>query len=1275
MQRVSTITFYLAALPIPLLLVAMAILWVVEPAAIYESQQLLAISSFVFSTLASLVVVLLFGRTFLLHGTREMLVIGCGVLIWGAAGTIGPLLLEQSDNAAISIHNILMLISSLVIFTGAIIAVRKSSPEASRRLLLGSGIVVTIAVTWGVVLLVLHDITPIFFVQGQGGTAVRAVVLCLATALFAVTSAILMKSGTGSAPVFFRWFSLGLLLVSTGQFGLLLQTAHGTPVNWTARLAQLLGGAYFMVAAFLSLRTSHDGNITYTVDREWWDQYVRRMLQIGTVARTFLRYGIAVAAVMLACALRYVIERQIGPGLPPYITFYPFITLALLLGSGPGIAATFLSTGIAVVYILPPLGTVAVSSHVERFGLVLFIGMNLFLCALAEAAHRYRAKAMAFDSYEAVRENRERMAAFAEATFEGIVESEEGRIIDCNEQLACMLGYGVHEMKGMAISDIIVPEDRERIMANIRDGRDSVAEHGMFRKDGVRIVVEVHGRSMAAGGRRRITAIRDISDRKREEEMLRREHDTLQSVMNGAKNMHLVYLDSEFNFVRVNEVYAATCGYLPEEMIGKNHFALYPHQENESIFAHVRDTGEPYEVRDKPFEFPDQPERGVTYWDWTLTPVHGPEGVVAGLVLSLHETTERKLAELLLERDLDAMTRLRRLGMMIVEKGNIEPILDEILDTAIAIDSADFGNIQLFDPVSGHLRIVAQRGFPQWWLDFWASVAEGHGCCGTALERGERIIIEDVEQSPVFVNTPALEVQHRAGVCAVQSTPLVSRTGKPVGMFSTHHRTPSRPDDRTERLLDLLARQAADIIEQKQAEEALRISLQRLDLLAETAGKLLRSESPQQLVESLCQKVMSFLDCQAFFNFLADDATGRLHLNAYAGIPGDEAKKIEWLDYGVAVCGCVARDGCRIVVEDISCSIDPATELVKSYGIMAYACHPLMVGDKVLGTLSFGTRTRISFSDDDLSLMKTVADHVAIAMDRKKAAMALQHAHNVLEEKVAARTLELASAVNILEKEARERLKAEDQLREETTERIRAIEALRSQEQMMILQSRQAAMGEMIGNIAHQWRQPLNTLGLFTQRIGFFYGSPSFTREFLDASIAKSMEIIGYMSQTIDDFRNFFTSDREKSEFATGNAVDKALSLVEASFRENRIIVERGESTDTMVFGYPNEYSQVLLNILINAKDALMERKVPQPRVKVSHGEENGMSVVTIADNAGGIPEEIIDKIFTPYFTTKGPQQGTGIGLFMSKTIIEKNMGGKLSVRNSAEGAEFRIEV
>lgn len=181
-----------------------------------------------------------------------------------------------------------------------------------------------------------------------------------------------------------------------------------------------------------------------------------------------------------------------------------------------------------------------------------------------------------------------------------------------------------------------------------------------------------------------------------------------------------------------------------------------------------------------------------------------------------------------LEADLHAMKRLHNLSTLFIHKGNWNQVLMEIVDTAIAISDADFGNIQLLDAKSSKLKIVAQRGFPKWWLEFWNEVQEGQGVCGTALETGKRIIVEDVEKSPIFIGTPALDIQLKAGVHAVQSTPIVNRSGKPLGMFSTHFKKPHQPDERELQLLDLLAHQVADIIDREKYEETLQVTNEEL---------------------------------------------------------------------------------------------------------------------------------------------------------------------------------------------------------------------------------------------------------------------------------------------------------------------------------------------------------------------------------------------------------------------------------------------------------------
>jgi len=273
----------------------------------------------------------------------------------------------------------------------------------------------------------------------------------------------------------------------------------------------------------------------------------------------------------------------------------------------------------------------------------------------------------------------------------------------------------------------------------------------------------------------------------------------------------------------------------------------------------------------------------------------------------------------------------------------------------------------------------------------------------------------------------------------------------------------------------------------------------------------------------------------------------------------------------------------------------------------------------------------------------------------------LAHSYAQLEMRVQERTEKLTRALQ--------------ELHSETEERIRAVEELRKREQLLIQQSRLAAMGEMLANISHQWRQPLNVLGLKVQELGLSYKYGSLSEDLLDDNIAKAMEIIQHMSQTITDFQDYLTPNKEKTEFSVDQVIARTVSLIKENFKNQNIRIDIRSTGDQQIMGFPNEYGQVLLNLFMNARDAFIERGVRDARITVQSWSENGKAVTTITDNAGGVREEILDNIFDAYFTTKELGKGTGVGLFMSKNIIEQNMGGLLSVRNVNGGAEFRIEV
>ena len=348
--------------------------------------------------------------------------------------------------------------------------------------------------------------------------------------------------------------------------------------------------------------------------------------------------------------------------------------------------------------------------------------------------------------------------------------------------------------------------------------------------------------------------------------------------------------------------------------------------------------------------------------------------------------TERELRESReqLVTDLGSVDLLQRIGMLYIREGNLQSVLSECVGAAVTITRADFGNIQLVDPATSHLTIMACHGFPDWWIEYWNTPGSGTGSCGTAQKRRERVIVEDIRKSEIFAGTPALDVQLRAGIRAVQSTPIVSREGKLLGMYSTHFKEPHRPDERQLAMLDILARLTADIIERAQSEAALQKGIENLRLLADSARLLLSNDAPEWIVQDICRKAMHHLGCSVFFNYLIEDGKSRMHLNAWAGIPPATADEIRTLEFGTAVCGCVGRDGAPVIEEDIQHHPDKRTDLIRSFGISAYACLPLIYHGSTIGTLSFGTADRPRFTREEIDEMLAVTHLVAMAMARKK---------------------------------------------------------------------------------------------------------------------------------------------------------------------------------------------------------------------------------------------------------------------------------------------------
>lgn len=241
------------------------------------------------------------------------------------------------------------------------------------------------------------------------------------------------------------------------------------------------------------------------------------------------------------------------------------------------------------------------------------------------------------------------------------------------------------------------------------------------------------------------------------------------------------------------------------------------------------------------------------------------------------------------------------------------------------------------------------------------------------------------------------------------------------------------------------------------------------------------------------------------------------------------------------------------------------------------------------------------------------------------------------------------------------------------------------QEQMLIQQSKMAAMGEMISAIAHQWRQPLNALGLTIQDIKMAKHYGEMTDEYINETIKNAMSQIKFMSKTIDDFRNFFKPNKHKEEFTLIDAALDVVSLVSSQMKHlgisievySPLEIEDGDPGEIFIYGYKNELKQVILNLLTNAKDAILDRMqkdgadfAGEIRVEVGLKKENNKKYVflRVADNGSGMSDETMHRVFEPYFTTKDQGKGTGIGLYMTKMIVEQSMHGAITVSNRKNG-------
>ena len=406
-----------------------------------------------------------------------------------------------------------------------------------------------------------------------------------------------------------------------------------------------------------------------------------------------------------------------------------------------------------------------------------------------------------------------------------------------------------------------------------------------------------------------------------------------------------------------------------------------------------------------------------------------------------------------------------------------------------------------------------------------------------------------------------------------------------------------------------------DITARKQLEEDLSQSEARYRLLAATAGQLLETDDPQTMVDGLCRDVMAHLDCHVFFNFMVDERSGRLRLNACAGISENDAPMLQWLDKGVAICGCVALEKQRIIAEDILNSEDTRTDLVKSFGVQAYCCHPLMIQEELLGTLSFGTKTRPHFTPEEVELMRVVANQVAIAMQRQRMAKSLQE-----------RTAQYQAANKDLE--------------------------------------------SFTYSVSHDLRAPLRAIDGFSKMLLRDAGTQ------IDEESRRKLTVVREstekMNRLIDDLLDLSRLGRQALALSH---IDMKKLFHEAWEELCELAPERAASlkVDELddALGDRSLLKQVVLNLLSNALKFTRDR---EPAViEIASAKDDDFVKFSVKDNGAGFDMKYRDKLFGVFqrLHSKSEYEGTGVGLAIVQRIINRHGGRVWAEGKVGKGATF----
>lgn len=757
----------------------------------------------------------------------------------------------------------------------------------------------------------------------------------------------------------------------------------------------------------------------------------------------------------------------------------------------------------------------------------------------------------------------------------------DGLIVDVNEAWSNIFGFRRDEAVGKTSVELGLNRDRqerELLLSEIKQ-RGSVRDREIvfLTKAGVARLISCNADIVAFGGNEYVlSTMHDITESKLAEEELHEANERVATILNSITDQFFG-LSRDWRFTYLNQHAAdqmRKLGKDPEGLVGKVLWDEFPEVPNEAALRRVM--SERVMVTDELYYAP--------LGEWVenhMYPSRDGGVVIFQRYVTKRKQTEGELATLRdeLANDLSSMISLHEFSTRFLEQIELQPLLEQVLDATIELQGADFGNVQLYDPATKGMRIVAHRGFQQDFLDYFSHVEEGSAACGRALKNRERVVIEDVLTDPGF--EPHRQIAAAADFRAVHSTPLLSRSGEPLGMLSTHFRKPHRPSDRDLRLTDLYVKEVVAMIERERAEEKLRRSeayLAEGQRLSHT-GSWVWNVTTNDLFWSEEHYRIFGLDPEKF------------------KLTMDAAQQF-------------------IYPEDFPASLDRFSEATET------------------GT-EFDCSFRIVHPDGTMRYVHS-------------------QAHPVFDE-----AGELTEYVGTII---------------DVTQRKLAEEELRQAHAELAHVSRVLTVGELTSSIAHEVNQPLGAIvtnGNASLRL-LARESPDLkgTREAIDCMISDAMRA----SEVIKGIRALLKKTiPQKAPLDINEIIREVIALSASELARNQVSLRTELAANLPpVLGDRVQLEQVLLNLILNGNEAI-SKSTWEPREIIVGSRSAGPGEITVAvrDTGVGLDAKDQERVFDAFFSSK--EGGLGLGLSISRTIIEAH-GGKLgNAINEERGATFQF--